>query len=260
MKYLGGKSRTANQIAAYLNTIRQPGQPYWEPFVGAGWVLERINGQPIYASDANPALIEMWRALQNGWTPPEKVTRSEYKLAANGETTLHEAAFIGFGCSFGGKWFGGFAMDYNKDTHYRDYVRAARESVIKKAHSFSDVHFFTSDFMFGFSPAYGCLIYCDPPYQGVSGYDAVGAFDFEAFWVRVRSLEAHGHTVVVSEYAAPDDFSCVLEMPTKTNMNTRNGKDTRIEKLFRLGGHPKLQLTLFEVDDERDHNYAPEYA
>jgi len=35
MQYLGGKSRTRNEIAAYLNRIRRPGQPYWEPFVGA---------------------------------------------------------------------------------------------------------------------------------------------------------------------------------------------------------------------------------
>ena len=64
MRYMGGKSRTAGIIAGYLNMIREPGQPYWEPFVGAGWILERIRGTGAnFASDANPYLIAMWQAL-----------------------------------------------------------------------------------------------------------------------------------------------------------------------------------------------------
>lgn len=239
MQYLGGKSRIANQIAAYLNQIRQPNQPYWEPFVGAGWVLERVKGQPIYASDANPHLIELWRAVQSGWMPPEVVTEDDYRQAMAGEFTNAVTAFVGFGCSYGGKWFAGYARGNTS-------AKASANSLLRKAHSLENgVHFFYANFLECYIPAYGCLVYCDPPYDGATGYGAVGQFDSGVFWERVRWLENHGHTVVVSEYNAPDDFSCVLEMPTHTEIRGDNGRDSRVEKLFRLGKHPKFQGTLW---------------
>jgi len=241
MRYLGGKSKTANQIAAYLNQIRQPSQPYWEPFVGAGWILERIKGQPIFASDANPHLIELWRAVQAGWIPPELVTEEDYKEAMAGELTNPMTAFVGFACSYGGKWFGGYARGED-----RNWAKEGQQSLLSKiARSDNGIHFFYAAFLECFVPAYNCLVYCDPPYENTTGYGAVGEFDTVAFWERVRWLENHGHTVVVSEYQAPDDFSCVLEMPTKTDMHTKNGKSPRIEKLFRFGEHPKFQGTLW---------------
>lgn len=95
-------------------------------------------------------------------------------------------------------------------------------------------------------PAYGCLIYCDPPYANTSGYRS-GDFDSAAFWQRVRWLEGWGHTVIVSEYAAPDDFSCVWQQSVKANLRTRNGAESRTERLFRLGDHPRVQGMLWEL-------------
>lgn len=242
MQYLGGKSKTAKQIAAYLNNVRQPGQPYWEPFIGGGWVLECIKGQPIYASDANPHLIELWRAVQAGWMPPEMISKEDYNRAMAGEFTNELTAFIGFGSSYGGKWFAGYANDGNG----RNYTKQASLSLqIKNAKCEDDIHFFYANFLECYVPAYNCLIYCDPPYDNTTGYGAVGNFDTEAFWRRVRWLEEHGHTVVVSEYNAPEDFSCVWEMPIKTDMHTKDGKGKRVEKLFRLGEHQKLQPSLW---------------
>lgn len=40
--------------------------------------------------------------------------------------------------------------------------------------------------------------------------------------------------VYISEYNAPDDFKCVLEIPTKTDIrNNKNKMESRIEKLFK---------------------------
>ena len=33
-------------------------------------------------------------------------------------------------------------------------------------------------------------------------------------------------------YAAPSDFTCVLEIPTSTSLRTKTGRDPRIKKLF----------------------------
>lgn len=246
MQYLGGKSRTRNQIAAYLNRIRKPNQPYWEPMVGAGWVLEKIKGQPIYASDANGALVFMWQRLQQGWEPPSVVTEEMYQRARVGEFDAALTAFIGFGASHSGKWFAGYAPpEFGKRT-YKNGELYSQNSLLCKVKRFDKVHFFSADFQGFQPPALNCLIYADPPYSNTTAYGAVPPFDSGKFWERVRWLEAHGHTVVVSEYQAPADFSCVLEIVTKTDMHTKNGKDMRIERLFRLGNHQKVQPSLFE--------------
>jgi len=252
MQYLGGKSRTRNEIAGYLNWLRAEmakergtAVPYWEPFVGAGWVLEKIKGQPIYASDANGALIALWRAVQKGWQPPTVVTEEDYQRAKDGLMTAYETAFIGFGVSHSGRWFGGYAKPNPAEGH-SNYAETAHVSLLTKINKSDNVTFFTADFLTCYIPAYGCLIYCDPPYAGTAGYKGLPKFNSKAFWQRVRWLENNGHTVVVSEYAAPDDFSCVLEMPTLTDVATKNGKrERRTERLFRYGQHANVKPKLF---------------
>lgn len=250
MRYLGGKSRTRNQIAWYLNSLRQTMQdergepvPYWEPFVGAGWVLEKIKGQPIYASDISVPLIEMFRGVQNGWIPPTKVSKKDYEMAKAGMVDVKTTAFIGYGSTFGGGFFNTYMeKDDRNGVHY---AKNSHDSLLRIVNrSENGVHFFSANFLECFMPDYGCLVYCDPPYKDTSGYAIAPNFDTEAFWQRCRWLEEHGHTVVVSEYQAPDDFSCVLEIPTKTDMHTKNGKDKRIERLFRYGDHPNAMPRL----------------
>lgn len=243
MQYLGGKSRTAKQIGAYLNAIRKPGQPYWEPFVGAGWVLVQIAGGDKFASDANAALIEMWKALQNGWVPPDNVTEAEYKKAKDGEGSPELRAFIGFACSYAGKWFAGYA----RDNRGQNYAKQSYNSLLEKSKHIYGVNFFYGNFLECYIPARNCLIYCDPPYDDTTVYGATGNFNTTQFWQRVRWMEERGHTVIVSEYEAPDDFSIVWEHRTKTDMHTKNGKDPRIERLYRLGNHSKINPTLFDL-------------
>lgn len=250
VKILGGKYRTRNQICSFLSGVRsaiaekkQRIVPYWEPFVGGGWILEKMKGGPIYASDANGALIELWRSVVGGWQPPTRVIEFDYRLAKEGHYTAHETAFIAIGCSFGGKWFGGYARDGEGGT--RNYAGEASRSLQYKANRFDkSVHFFAADFLTCYVPAYGCLIYCDPPYAGTTGYGNVPIWDVDKFWKRVRLFERRGHVVIVSEYEAPDDFSCVLEIPTKIGMETKSGDKRRVERLFRWGDHPNVRPDL----------------
>jgi len=47
-------------------------------------------------------------------------------------------------------------------------------------------------------------------------------------------LWSKNNLVFISEYIAPDDFKCVLQINTKTDMrNKNNNKISRIEKLFK---------------------------
>ncbi len=76
--------------------------------------------------------------------------------------------------------------------------------------------------------------YTGPPYADTTGYDGVGGFDSDTFWETMRTW-GQRNTVVISEYTAPPDFGCVLEMATRTDLGDRAGeKIPRIERLFRL--------------------------
>jgi DNA adenine methylase len=228
MQYLGGKSKTWKEISQYVKEVRRDGQEYIEPFVGGGWVLQGVQGKRS-ASDANQALITMYQALQSGWIPPAYVDKEQYeevKALKNAHDPI--TAFIGFGCSFSGKWFGGYA----RDSAGRNYASNAKNSLIRQLPLISDVSFSCKSYS-EWSPV-GCIIYCDPPYANTTGYNAVGEFDSANFWQTMREW-SESNTVIVSEYEAPDDFICVKEIATKTDMHTKVGKDARTEKIFTYG-------------------------
>lgn len=226
MHYLGGKYRIRHVVADYLTSLRQPGQTYWEPFVGAAWVLQEM-ADPRIASDACDPLITLYLALQRGWLPPAVVSEQDWqrwRFSLDNNDPMR--AFAGFGCSFSGKWFGGYAR-----SAARNYALNARNSLLKQLPKIK-----TAKFVYGDYAAYepvDLLIYCDPPYQGTTDYGYFQSFDHDRFWDVVRRW-SHNNTVIVSEYSAPDDFVCVLEIPTKTDMRVAGNKEARSERLFRL--------------------------
>lgn len=230
MQYLGGKFRIGKQIAGYLNLVRKPGQAYAEPFCGSCWVTQYIHAPRRYAYDKHAGMIALWQALQDGWMPPGDVSEAEYRLAQAGAYSVDAAleTFILIGCSFSGKSGHGYARGENE----RNYALNARRSLLQKLKRLRDVTFAHADFFEWQPPESQMLIYCDPPYLDTSGY-SVGGLDHPAFWQRVRELCDDGHDLYISEYRAPDDMRCVLEMPTKTELRTKkNGRETRVERLF----------------------------
>ena len=43
------------------------------------------------------------------------------------------------------------------------------------------------------------------------------------------------NTVIISEYEAPNDFECIKEINTKTDIRNRSGKrENRVERLFKF--------------------------
>jgi DNA adenine methylase len=228
MQYLGGKSKTRKQISSFLESSRN-GRDYLEPFVGGAWVLQEMSGTRT-ASDANISLITMYKCLQTGWLPPEEVTEemyAEYKTKQDPNDPL--TAFIGIGCSFGGKWFGGYARQrgYN-------FAAGGRRALQKQLPLIRDVKFMPCDYT-EHEPE-NMLIYCDPPYANTTSYTACEKFDSNTFWKFMRRW-SRNNTVFISEYSAPDDFECVLEIPTKTVIRDSNNRPIQAtEKLFRYKG------------------------
>lgn len=238
MQYLGGKSKIRKQIATFLKSLRKLNQVYFEPFVGGGWVLQEMSGKRI-ASDGNKALIQLYKSLQQGWIPPDFVSEEEYKqvkLVYDENSPM--LAFCGFGCSFAGKWFGGYARSDGKTC----YAATSKRSLMKQLPMIQNVEF-EHRLFHEWSPK-NALIYCDPPYQGTTQYGAFDGFDHKLFWQIMRIWVNNGNTVVVSEYDAPDDFVCVKEMTSQMGLSVGNttNRPKRIEKLFMHNSQAGLLL------------------
>ena len=73
----------------------------------------------------------------------------------------------------------------------------------------------------------GCVVYCDPPYAGMSGYGNA-TFDTDAFWEWARECE---RPLFISEYAAPPDFVCVREFSHLSSLSA-TACNKVVERLF----------------------------
>ena len=225
MRYIGGKNRIAKDIVPII--LQSNPDIVVEPFCGAlNVTVELIKQNPklkVFASDIHYDLIEMWKAIQNGWLPPTELTREEHKRLRF-ESSSPIRTFAGYGCSFSGTWFGGYANDKTN----RNYCLNARNSILKKVPYLKNVIFSHGDYSRQPIPK-NSIIYCDPPYFGTTKVGEGNSFDHKEFWQWVKSLEVQCY---VSEYNAPDDLQLVWEKKVKTDMITKDGNNNRIEKLF----------------------------
>lgn len=227
MQYFGGKTKVSDQIVNYLESVRKENQVYIEPFVGGGIICSKMSDERK-AYDYNEYIIELYKAVQSGYELPNSVSEEQYKyIREHKDEDKALTGFVGFGCSFAGKWFGGYARDKRKKC---DFANTAKIGLLKKMSTMMDVDFEYSDYKeLHFND---CLIYCDPPYFDTTQAYGTGSFNSEEFWNIVR-LWSKNNDVYISEYVAPDDFKCVLEMPTKIDIrNKKNQMENRIEKLF----------------------------
>jgi len=216
MKYLGGKQRLGKHIAPILlelwNLSDYDG--YMEPFCGSLGVLKQViplfNAKTIIANDYHPDLIKMWQELQSGVLQiSNSVSYEQYESAKLLESPNGYKAFVGFGMSFGGKYFGGYAMKYLNNKN-EDFCKEMINSLNKTRPIIKNVHFICKDYK-KLEPL-NMFIYCDPPYlserfpikyrRDIKYYDE---FDNIEFWDIVRKWSKN-NMVVVSEMTAPNDF------------------------------------------------------
>ena len=230
MRYMGGKHRLRKEIAKVLTSLRKRGQTYFEPFVGGGWVLQEMTGKRI-GSDGNDALVAMYQGLQAGWIPPDHISEEEYRqIRDKHDRNDPLTAFCAFGCAFAGKWFGTYARGGKND-----FAAAAKRGVLKQLPLIADVEF-RKGFYWDHKPK-NMLVYCDPPYQGTTGYDGVQGqdiFDHHRFWDTMQEW-SKTNTVVISEARAPRDFVCIKEFSVSILTGTRttvDAADVPCEKLF----------------------------
>ena len=186
MKYLGSKNKIAKHLLPIILKNRKPEQYYVEPFMGGGNMIDKVEGLRI-GNGINYYLIEMWKALQKGWIPPDVVTEEEYRYYKKCQEIEDPAmvAFIGFLCSFGTRWFSSFA----KNNQNRNYAKVGKNSLIKQMPYMKGVELQNTTFDKLIIPD-NSIIYCDPPYESTTGYKDV--IDHKAFWQWCRERENTG--------------------------------------------------------------------
>jgi len=214
MRYLGGKVRFGKRISNILKQYREPKQIYLEPFVGAGSVFENMRN-PRIGSDLDEDIISFLVGLRDGWIPPSHISEETYNKIKNGMNVSPALrGFVAYGCSYGGKKWGGYARGEG-----RDFSNEAYRNALRQASKLIGAIFIKTDYTNWFPQ--NMLIYCDPPYKNVEGYSHLPAFDHKKFWDIMRSW-SENNTVLISEYSAPRDFVKIWSAKKTTTIDQKS--------------------------------------
>lgn len=230
MRYMGGKSRIAKELAGVMLGLSDNRAVYVEPFVGGGAVAEQMSTHfgEVHLSDLHPDLMMMWNAVINeGWVPPTEVTYEQYQELRYATEPSALRGFVGFGCSFGGRWFEGYAR--YQDTNF---AQSSHNVVTRQAKKIGAANVFVADFSRLPAVSAAPVIYCDPPYADTKGYSKTGAFPHDTFWAKAEEWSDAGAHVFVSEYNAPTGWVPVWEKEVVGQLDLRKERDKPIEKLF----------------------------
>lgn len=233
MKYQGSKARIAKYISPIINNLIQDNEIkiYIEPFVGGANMIEHITCERKFGFDNNKYLISFWESIQNGWNPLDKIkmTKELYQSIRENKDIYYPeyVALAGFCASYNSKWFGGYAgIVKTKIDTYRNYYDESVRNVLKQASKLKDVTFICKDFKD--IEVEGALIYCDPPYENVTGYK--DKFDHRQYWEWCREMSKK-NIVLCSEYSAPDYCECIWQKELTTTLD-KNSRSKAVEKLF----------------------------
>lgn len=223
MRYFGGKARIAKVLVPEIQKYISEGQTFVDAFCGSCNVLSGIKATKRMGNDLHKELISLHKAVQSGWIPPRHVSKEEYREARTGNVEDHLKAFIGFGCSYSGKYFGGYA----RGEESRNYAMNARNSLLKKHKTMKDVIFTSGDYKQIPLPV-NSVVYCDIPYKDTVGY-SVGGFNHSGFYEWAEKVKEDGHTILVSEYEhnVPDDWNIVWRHESRKDIRNKEGIQER---------------------------------
>lgn len=251
IQYLGGKSRISKQISEVIideisrwkepnssldcvsnrerERERESNGRLISLFCGSCAVESKLapHFKSVICNDNHKYLVALWQALQDGYELPEVISEQAYKsIREHKDDNPALTGFVGFGCSFGGKFFGGYARNKTGT----NYAAQSKRSILKDFANLQDAVFTCNDYKDVVIPA-GSIVYADPPYDNTTGYTS-GKFNTEEFWEHMREI-SKDNMVFISELNAPDDFKCIWKRPfTRTLDRNKNNQFKVVEKLF----------------------------
>ena len=242
MKYMGSKAKYAKQLLVAMseNCNLSEYENWVEPFVGGANMIAEVANMVRWGNDINPYIIEMFKAIQNGWVPSDKYSEEDYRLAkenakltwktSSPDLMIAEIGFIGIGCSYSGKWFGGYARGNDNNGKPRNYAKESKDNLLKQKPFIQDVVFGCQHYKNMYIPKTKSIIYCDPPYAMTTKYKE--QFESDKFWDWCNEMVQKGHKVFVSEYQAPEGWKCIWEKVVNSSLTKETGSKQATERLF----------------------------
>lgn len=186
----------------------------------------------VVCNDNHKYLIALYQALQNGYDPPAYITEDEYKRVRSNldNETPEYVGFVGFGSSFGGKWFGGYGKSKKPNGEIRWHSEETKRALERDMKYLQNVKFSCLDYHDVPIPKHS-VVYADPPYANTTTYQGQ-KFNTNEFWEYMREI-SKDNQVYISELTAPDDFECIWEKPfTRTLDRNKENQFKVTEKLF----------------------------
>lgn len=237
---MGSKSRIAKDIVPIIQEKIDKNRitTYIEPFCGGCNIIDKIKCEKKIASDNHKYLIEMFKNLNLIQTLPNFISKEEYsnvRECFNSHQDLYEDWYIGavgFLASYNGRFFdGGYAgIVHTKSGTTRNYYDEAKRNLLEQIQNLQNIKFQYGDYKDLYNTQTNCLIYCDPPYQGVKQYGTSKNFDYDKFWQWCKEMSKN-NIILVSEHNAPNELDCIWEHKViRTMDNNKRVKAT--EKLF----------------------------
>lgn len=242
MQYLGGKSRISREISAVINEVSrwkikdstrvitnnieiQRGGTFVSLFCGSCSVESKIEGyNRKICNDKHEYLIALLNGVKNGYNLPEQITETQYRyIKEHKDEDKILSGFVGFGCSFGGKWFGGYARNKTNT----NYALQSKKSLLKDMSKLMNAEFICKDYRDVELPI-GCVVYADPPYNNTTGYGKE-KFDSDTFWNYMRQISKE-HLVFISEQNAPIDFTAIWKKPFTRTLDVNKTNQFRVEE------------------------------
>lgn len=159
MRYQGGKSRIAKQIASVITNVcsqRESNLTFVSLFCGTCSIESKVTGfERKILNDKHEYLIALLNGVKNGYELPENISLEEYQyLRTHQNEDKILSGFVGFGCSFGGKWFGGYARNKTNT----NYAAQSKRSLLKDMSTLMDAEFSCKDYRDVELPD-GCVVY-----------------------------------------------------------------------------------------------------
>lgn len=230
MRYPGSKRRYRGVLVELIEKVRDGRDIYLEPFLGGGESFEAVA--PMFGTamggELNEDLAMMWDAVSKGWLPPEHVSETEYAEIRKSEPSALRG-FVGTGCSFGGKWFGGYARGGFSGGKPRDHQAESFRAVKRAAPAFAGREVRNCDYR-EWAVGSGMVVYCDPPYAGTLKYR--DDFDHEVFWQTMNEWSDSGAVVVVSEQSAPEGWGPILSLSRLSSTALASQRTSTTEYVF----------------------------
>jgi len=229
---MGSKNRIAKYILPIMLAEAEKNNiTNWvEPFVGGANMIDKVpESYTRIGYDLNEHTVAAMLGIRDFVDQFPTIITEDYYKSLKGSEVHPISSWVRFACSLGG----GFGNGYARDKTNRNYAEEGKRNALKQSPKIQSVEFICASY--SNVKVKNALIYCDPPYQGTTGYKT-GVFNHEEFFQWCRDMKSKGNIIFVSEYNAPDDFEVVWQGKIKTNFSSQRKEATHnaVEKLFKV--------------------------